>query len=85
MNQANASSLAAVYTKRGMPCEIEASTTGVVVYASKPEHAGRIALDIARAARARDPRATSTTPAEDKDENEATRWWAAVDFDWRRF
>lgn len=80
-----AKSLAEVYTRAGLPCEIEHGLNGVIVYASSRDHAARISLDLAHAVRTRDPHVFASPVNEDKDEPEATRYWAAVDFDWRRF
>lgn len=80
-----AKKLAAVYTRAGLPCEIEHGLNGVIVYASSRDHVARISLNIAHAVRTRDPYVVASPVNEDKDEPEATRFWAAVDFDWRRF
>jgi len=82
---AAASKLAEVYSKKGLPCEIEAAADGVIVYANDRVTAERVAKDIRRFVVERDPRACTERGQHDKNEPGATAWWAAVRFDWRKF
>lgn len=77
--------MADAYGVRGLVCEIEVGPAGVVVYGTSSDVVERVSRDLARNARTRDPKATASPPLSDDDEPEATRWWSAVDFDWRRF
>ena len=77
--------MASRYRESGLPCEIEAGPLGLVVYALNRFNAEAIAKDILRQVRERDPRAIASKPMHDMDEPAATSWWAAVEFDWRRF
>lgn len=81
----SAEALARHFIDAGMPCEIEAATRGVIVYASSHDDVERIAKKLLLAVRSRDPRVIVTPACEDVDEDQATRWWAAVEFDWRKF
>lgn len=77
--------LAEHFVKYGFPCVIEAGTYGLQIYAGSREHAERIASDLANTIRGRTGYAAVTPPRIDPAEPEETKWWSAVDFDWRKF
>ena len=68
----------------GVPCEVEKASAGVIVYAASRLGAEKVARDIRRAVQDRDPRANTTPAYRDFGEPEETRWWAGVNFDWRK-
>lgn len=83
---AAAETLAARYAAAGLPCEIEAGTGGLVIYADSPKNVLRIAGDIANAVRSRDPKVhVEVPPSFDEDEPPATAWWVCVTVDWKKF
>ena len=79
-----AAAMAAKFAAAGFPCEIEAATRGLIVYASSKEHVQAIARDIALAVRPR-TRVVLTDVLRDEDEPPATCWWTAIEFDWKEF
>lgn len=80
--------LEALYARAGMPCELDACPAGgVIIYAATKEITERIARHIVDIARMKDPKAfiVDGVAREDKDFNEACRWWIGIRWDWCRF
>jgi len=77
-----AAKLAAMYTNAGMPCEIEAGSGGLVVYAADKWTVGMITSDIAKTAVRFGTDFAVEPPLFEADEPAATAWHATIRVDW---
>lgn len=74
------------FTALGMPCEIDAGPTGIVIYANSCERTARIATEILSVAKSRDASARIDAPVRfDPDEPDSTAWWVSITLDWKKF
>lgn len=74
--------LAALYTRAGLPVEVEAGPVGLVVYGSDAATVRRVAQSLASTPRVLGGEVTVGPITVDQDEPEATRFWTTVEFDW---